>query len=67
MLALFLVAGTANAGCAHEVAHRDLTQPQAAPSIAQYFVEDDSVRVVAPDAKTVVIFKEQTIYVIPGR
>jgi hypothetical protein len=61
---LFLVAGCAHAGAVYDVTHRNSADATIAPTVTRYFVQGDSVRVVAPDANTVFIFMDQTIYVI---
>jgi hypothetical protein len=64
VLALVLMTGPASAGVVYDVTHRTLMQPPTAPEVAQYFVQDDKVRVGASDAMAVLIFKNKTVYVI---
>jgi hypothetical protein len=70
-LALLVIPAMGNAGVVYDVAVRPLDQtnlalnaPSAAPVVTQYFVDDGNVRVGGPDAKSVYLFKDQTMYVI---
>jgi hypothetical protein len=69
--ALLLVPLTANAGIVYDVAVRPLDQtnlslgaPTVAPVVTQYFVDEGQVRVGGRTAKSVYLFKDQTMYVI---
>jgi hypothetical protein len=61
-----------NAGIVYDVSVRSVDQSFGLvspsepnmPVVSQYFVEDGSIRVGGPHAKTVRLFKEQTLYVI---
>ncbi len=74
ILALMLSPAWATAGVVYDVAVRAVSQstlematsvsPTAAAVITQYVVEDGKVRVGGPNAKTVYVFKNETMYVI---
>jgi hypothetical protein len=74
VLALLLSPVLANAGVLYDVAVRPVDQsnlafvsptaPTSAPVFTRYFVEDGKVRIGGANAKTVYVFKDQTMYVI---
>jgi hypothetical protein len=71
-VAIILAPGLANAGVLYDLTVRPvdesnlahLSAPTATPAVTEYFVENGKVRIGGPYAKTVFVFKEQTIYVI---
>jgi hypothetical protein len=56
--------GYASAGVVYDVSQRTLVEPATAPTVIQYFMQDDGVRVGAASAATAFIFKDQTMFVI---
>lgn len=71
--ALMLSPALASAGVVYEVAIRPVDQsnialasPPSAAVVTQYFVEEGKVRVGGPNAKTIYLFKDRTMYVVDG-
>jgi hypothetical protein len=64
-LLLLLACGAAHAGVRYTVTQRDLTAPAATkPTPVAYFAQDGAVRVGAPQASRVILFKNGNIYSI---
>src|SRR5665213_2635870 len=65
IIGLALISGAAHAGVAYELNQRSLTLQPSASHVAHYSIQDDKVRVAeASDAALVLIFKDQTIYIL---